>query len=169
MKRIAAVMLVAACLLTVMSGCRDKSQNFSHADLSLAIDGIAVAENTSIEELLDKLGENYTYSEAVSCVYSGMDKVYQYDHTVIYTYPDGDADHLMEVYCTANTVTSRGVAIGADVSEVEEAYGAAVKETGILRYTLPTKASQYESASLYFETADGKVSAVGFTVEHRTE
>ena len=58
--------------------------------------------------LLGSCGKK-TISEAVSCVYTGMDKTYAYSDRILYTYPDGDADRLLELYCTADVQTAQGV------------------------------------------------------------
>ena len=86
--------LLLTCLLLGALLCACGKKTISEADLSLTVDGTAVRPDTSASALLDAFGADYTYSEAVSCVYTGMDKTYAYNDLILYTYPDGDTDRL---------------------------------------------------------------------------
>ena len=74
--------LLLTCLLLGALLCACGKKTISEADLSLTVDGTAVRPDTSVSALLDAFGADYTYSEAVSCVYTGMDKTYAYNDLI---------------------------------------------------------------------------------------
>lgn len=168
MKRICSVILLAALLCALLCACG--KEMFGEADLALDIGGISVTAETDVRTILDAFGDDYDYAEAISCVYTGMDKTYQYDDCILYTYPDGDDDCLMELYCTANVATAKGIAIGANLKDVENAYGTDYTRAGItVTYALEAPDSLTLPASLYFEIENDKVCAIGITSAHRAE
>ena len=95
MKKTICLLLTALLLCALLGSCGKKT--ISEVDLTLTVGGTAVRPDTSVSALLDAFGTDYTYSEAVSCVYTGMDKTYAYSDRILYTYPDGDADRLLEL------------------------------------------------------------------------
>ena len=119
MKKTICLLLTALLLCALLGSCGKKT--ISEVDLTLTVGGTAVRPDASVSALLDAFGTDYTYSEAVSCVYTGMDKTYAYSDRILYTYPDGDADRLLELYCTADVQTAQGVGIGASRKDVEAA------------------------------------------------
>lgn len=170
MKRRTICAVLAVCLLCLLAACGKEKSGVSLEDLSLTVGGNVVTASSDVPELLEAFGDGYTYAEAVSCVYTGMDKTYLYPDVSIYTYPDGKDDRLMEIYCTADVTTAKGVAIGATLAEVEQAYGKDYHRMGdIVAYELPTSGSSMEPASLYFELDGSTVMAIAITTEHRTE
>lgn len=168
MKKTLCLLLTGLLLCTLLGACGKKT--LSEADLSLTVGGTAVRPDTSVSALLDAFGGNYTYSEAVSCVYTGMDKTYAYDDLILYTYPDGDTDRLLELFCTANVQTAQGIAIGASRKEIEAAYGTDYTQAGsTLTYALAAQDDLTVPASLYFELDGDTVCAIGLTSAHRAE
>lgn len=162
--------LCALLLTLVLAGC---GKGYPEPGPFLELGGKQInAESTSVDEVLAILGGGYEYAEAVSCVYDGMDKTYTYPDAVVYTFPDGDGDRLMELYCTGGDVkTPAGISLGDSRDKVVQTYGDGFTEKGIvLAYDLKKPASaDNEPASLYFELTGGKVSAIGITSEHRSE
>ena len=66
--------------------------------------------------------------------------------------------------------TSKGITFGSSVAEIEAAYGTdCTKSDTLLTYALPVSGENMEPASLYFELENGRVTAIGMTVEHRAE
>ena len=169
MKKLLFFALVLALVLGLCACGSDAK--FSEADLSLTVDGVSVTAKSKVADLLGSFGEGYEYSEAISCVYEGMDKTYEYANVTLYTYPDGDSDRLMELYCVGgNVATSKGITFGSTKAEVLAQYGDGCVETGsMLSYELPVSGSDNLPASLYFMLKDGKVSAIAITAEHRAE
>lgn len=164
--------IVCAVLLALLlTGCGGSKQT---ADPALVIGGVTIEDTLSVVsvlDVLDGLGWSYEYDEAISCVYDGLDKTYTYENAVVYTYPDGGSDKLMELYCTGGDVrTPAGIALGDSRDKVVETYGDGYVEAGIvLSYEKKAASRDNEPASLYFEFTDGKVSAIGITSEHRGE
>ncbi len=168
MKKTICLLLTALLLCALLGSCGKKT--ISEVDLTLTVGGTAVRPDTSVSALLDAFGTNYTYSEAVSCVYTRMDKTYAYSDRILYTYPDGDADRLLELYCTADVQTAQGVGIGASRKDVEAAYGTEYTQAGnTMTYALAAQDSLTIPASLYFELDGDTVCAIGLTSAHRAE
>ena len=168
MKKTICLLLTALLLCALLGSCGKKT--ISEGDLTLTVGGTAVRPDTSVSALLDAFGTDYTYSEAVSCVYTGMDKTYAYSDRILYTYPDGDADRLLELYCTADVQTAQGVGIGASRKDVEAAYGTEYTQAGnTMTYALAAQDSLTIPASLYFELDGDTVFAIGLTSAHRAE
>lgn len=167
-KRLA--LLLSALLLLGLCACGGDTAAFTKDDLSLTVHGVTVTVETPVEEILSQLGEDYDYAEAISCVYEGMDKTFDYDGATLYTYPDGDADRLMELYCTGDVQTAKGLGLGASKDDVVKLYGSDFTEAGsVLSYALPASSPENLPASLYFLLENGQVTAIAITAEHRAE
>ncbi len=116
--------LVLACVLLALSLCACGAKgDFAAADVQLTFAGVTVTADTPVDTLLAALGGDYAYTEAISCVYTGMDKTYTYPGATLYTYPDGEEDRLMELYCETDVQTSRGIGIGASKQDIVAQYG----------------------------------------------
>ena len=143
------------------------------------LDGTATLRGTSATHVpvrceadcvLALLGGEYEYYEAISCVYDGMDKTYTYGDCVLYTFPDGDTDRLMELYCTGGDVSAQGITFGSSRDAVVETFGDGyVEEGSLLSYETAPASANNTPASLYFELTDGAVTAIGITAEHRSQ
>lgn len=163
--------LLCFALVLVLGLCACGSNaKFSEDDLSLTVDGVAVTVKSEVSDLLDGFGEGYEYSEAISCVYEGMDKTFTYENLSLYTYPDGSSDCLMEIYCVDGDVkTAKGITFGSTKAEIEAAYGKGTEAGSTIAYELPVKSEENMPASLYFVLDDGVVTAIAMTTEHRAE
>ena len=160
-------MILIALALLLLAGCGGKEAAVSPA---LTVDGTTFTHESAVDEILTALGEDFTYYEAISCVYDGMDKTYDYGDVTVYTYPDGDTDQLMELYCTGGDVSAQGITIGSTKDEVVNTFGTGYTEEGsVLSYSLKATEAQNTSASLYFELEDETVTAIAITAEHREE
>lgn len=140
----------------------------------LEINGVSIGCDTEVNSILntlDALDGTCEYAEAISCVYDGMDKTYSYADAVVYTYPDGGGDKLMELSCSGGGVqTPAGISLGDTRDKIIQTYGGSFSEAGtILSYEEAPSTPEMEPASLYFELSDGKVCAIGITAEHRKE
>lgn len=169
MKKLAICFLVFTLTLTLFA-CAG-STALTEADLAVRINGFTATPKTTMDDVRAALGEADDYAEAVSCVYEGMDKTFTYGDVTFYTYPDGETDRLMEVYCTGgDVVTAKGITFGATVTQIEAAYGSDYTRTGkLLTYELPVTAEDNEPASLYFVLENDSVTAIAMTAEHRAE
>ena len=157
-----AMMLVVVMLLSFAAvacgGGEEKSNMFS-----LTIDGVEITGNTKVQQYLDKLGNDYQYSESISCAYDGLDKIYTYDNFSIYTYPDGDQDYVLEVEVLGgNYETGKGIKIGSSRADVIKAYGDKYLEDGILLYYNKTNnANDKTEPMIYFVMENDKVASFG--------
>ena len=168
MKRITALILSAAILCALLCACGKSA--FTEDDISIRVNGETIDTHSSVSAILDAFGPDYAFSEAISCVYTGMDKTYQYPDLFLYTYPDGENDHLMEVYCTADVETAKGIGLGASLKDIEAAYGSGYTRAGVtVTYSLPAPDKQTLPATLYFELDGDAVCAIGITSAHRAE
>lgn len=168
MKRITALILSAAILCALLCACGKSA--FTEDDISIRVNGETIDTHSSVSAILDAFGPDYAFSEAISCVYTGMDKTYQYPDLFLYTYPDGENDHLMEVYCTADVETAKGIGLGASLKDIEAAYGSGYTKAGVtVTYSLPAPDKQTLPATLYFELDGDTVCAIGITSAHRAE
>lgn len=168
MKRITALILSAAILCALLCACGKSA--FTEDDISIRVNGETIDTHSSVSAILDAFGPDYAFSEAISCVYTGMDKTYQYPDLFLYTYPDGENDHLMEVYCTADVETAKGIGLGASLKDIEAAYGSGYTRAGVtVTYSLPAPDKQTLPATLYFELDGDTVCAIGITSAHRAE
>lgn len=168
MKRLFSLFFLTALLCALLCACGKPT--LSENDLSLTVSGVKANPKSDVSALLDALGSDYIYAEAISCVYTGMDKTYEYPGCILYTYPDGDTDHLMELYCTQDVTTDKNISIGASRKDVEAAYGTDYTEAGItLTYALDAPDDLTLPASIYFELKNDTVCAIGITSAHRAE
>lgn len=89
---------------------------FTHNSVTVYVDADA-------STVVDKLGE-FSYFEAPSCAFNGLDKVYTYSSFEIDTYPDGDKDYISAIIFKDDMIeTPEGVTIGMKKEKIEEKYG----------------------------------------------
>lgn len=167
MKKLLWTALLAALILSLLAGCGKKDETVEPA---LTVNGTELTGETPVEDVLALLGEDYEYYEAISCVYEGMDKTYTYPDCILYTYPDGETDHLMELYCTGGDVSAKGVTFGATKDDIVKAFGENYTEEGaMVIYEVEPSSANNTPASVYFELTDGAVTAIAMTAEHRSQ
>ncbi len=120
-------------------------------------DGVEVAVNEDMADVLAALGQEQSYFEAESCAFEGLDKTYTYPGFVITTRPDGDKDYVNSIRLTDDTVsTGEGVYIGSSESDVTTAYGESSSDTeGMLSYTAG-------DVALNFILEDGVVTSIEY-------
>ncbi|MGI6577520.1 MAG: hypothetical protein ACOX1Q_05670 [Eubacteriales bacterium] len=181
MKKIIAVILCIGAILMLVTGCGDNEQTpgnentpgvsdigtFSEADIALIIGGETFRCGEDVTELLEKMGDDYTYSEAISCAYDGLDKNFAYADYDIYTYPDGNIDRVSEITVyNADASTPKGLKVGDTVEVMEQLYGSGYKEEGItLVYVIEPKQENAQGASLYVVAEDGIIQSISITAE----
>ena len=157
------------CVLLCACGSDDKA--LKTEDLSMTVDGKTVSADASVQSMLESFGDAYEMAEAVSCVYSGMERTYAYDGLILYTYPGDDGqEHLMEAYADKDAQTSRGVKIGDSLKEVEESYGSDYTRAGdVVTFSMEAANEQTVPAGVYFELLDDMVTGIGIVAEHRAQ
>lgn len=157
--------LAALCILLSACGGAALTKN----DLSVSVRGTKITTGTAVDELLTAFGEPESQSEAVSCVYSGMDKTYSYSDFTVYSYTEDDCEYFSELYCTENVQTEKGVSIGSSEDAVRKAYGEGLTEGCRISYSLEKGTDTQIPDTLYFEIEEGKVCAIGLICAHRAE
>ncbi|MBP5250420.1 MAG: hypothetical protein J6Z46_10510 [Lachnospiraceae bacterium] len=102
------------------------------AGFVFTFNGVDVRVDDAAADLVDKLG-TYSYFEAPSCAFNGLDKIYTYTSFEIDTYPVGDADYISAIVFKDDTVeTAEGACIGMKKEKIVEKYGAPAEESGTL-------------------------------------
>ncbi len=156
------VLVLMMVLFVTACGGGEKSDMYS-----LTLEGVTIKGNTQVKQYLDKLGDDYEYSESISCAYDGLDKIYTYENFSIYTYPDGDKDYVLEVEVLGgNYATDKGIKIGSSRADVIKAYGEKYFEDGALLYYNKTNdATDKIAPMLYFVMDNDQVISFGITGE----
>ena len=140
-------------LLIVLSACAAKT-GLTEEDLIFGVNGQTFALDSDASKLVEALGEDYSFSEAVSCAYVGMDKVYAYDGISVFTYPLDDIDRIDEIYITSDAYsTEKGITVGSTLEDIQKAYGKeAIDEDGdgLLVLTTEGPSIDTDQPCLYF-------------------
>lgn len=164
MKKLSVLLMIAAMSLMMLTGCGDKKEAGGNM-FALTLNGTTVEGNKEVTPYLEKLGDNYEFSESISCAYDGMDKIYQYEHFNIYTYPEGDKDYVLEVELLDDTyATDKGVKIGMTKDDIVKAYGDNwFGDDTMMTYNKTNNEDDIQAPSLYFYLEDGVITGIGIT------
>lgn len=140
MKKLICILMLAVFLITGCSGGQSLAQEeTTSADNSqtgnqecyYVINDAKIVPGTDFSEALEILGEPVNYTEAASCYYEGMDKIYSYDGFEITTYPVGDKDFVQDINISSDKYTTvEGITIGSTLDAVVDAYGENYELTG---------------------------------------
>ena len=82
--------------------------------------GVDVRVDAAAADIVDKLG-TYSYFEAPSCAFNGLDKIYTYTSFEIDTYPVGDADYISAIVFKDDTAAE--IAAGDDITHFSTPFG----------------------------------------------
>lgn len=98
--------------------------------------GVKVGMDMEAGPIIDALGKDYTYFEAPSCAFEGLDKTYGYGSFEIDTYEQDGKDYISGVFfCDDLIETPEGVALFETKADMIAAYGEGYKEEyGMLVY-----------------------------------
>ena len=119
----AIALLVALAICAALCACGNRQKTLEETDLSMTVNGVEVTTKSSVDTLLTIFDGKYETAEAVSCVYSGMERTYSNETLSVFTYPGDDgAEHLMEAYAQANVQTARGITIGSSLNGMLNLY-----------------------------------------------
>lgn len=166
MKRILTVLCLC---LVFLGGCGKNAQNGTDnsqtenggSSFAFSIDGVAIEPGEDFAGAYAKLGEPDNYTEAASCYYDGMDKVYTYDGFEVRTYPDGDKDIIQDLCLSSDEYsTDKGITVGSSLEDVTSAYGE--------DYSLIGKMYKYyedETRYIYFFVMDDAVKYFGYAID----
>lgn len=101
----------------------------------LKVNNVTVEVDGDAAPVVEALGEPVSYFEAASCAFEGLDKIYTYNGFEIDTYPSKDRDLVSAVILKDDSIaTAEGVCIGDSLEKLQEVYGEAAQENGMLIY-----------------------------------
>lgn len=132
--------------------------SFSAADTNFVYNGVTVALNGDMNNILPLLGEPVSVESQTSCHGVGDDKTFLYDSFVINTYPVGNKDCVLEIIVSdAGVQTAKGIRVGSNESDVIAAYGEDYSKRGMY-YAYETS----DGKSLQFFMQNGTVTEVDY-------
>lgn len=122
--------LLIGLVILALTACTPKAKPiFSAQDASITVSGKKLTPG--MDYTTPVLSSPVDYYEATSCAYVGMDKIYTYESIEVYTYPDGNIDYILEIDLLESGQTTRGIKIGATLSEIEAVYGTTHTSQGL--------------------------------------
>ena len=147
------LVILMVMFVVMLSACGAKA-GLTEDDLIFQTNGGTFALNSDASKLVAALGEDYTFSEAVSCAYEGMDKRYIYDGIMVFTYPLDNIDRIDEIYISSDAYsTSKGITVGSTLSDIQKAYGEDAMDVdgdGLLVLTTEGPSVDTDKPCLYF-------------------
>lgn len=119
----------------VQSTGGQSGQSSNNVGYTFSFNGTTVEVDADVVPILDALGSDYSYYEAASCAFEGLDKMYTYSSFQIDTYPSGDKDCVSAIILKDDSVsTAEGVSIGDSKEKLEQTYGSGSEECNIIKY-----------------------------------
>ena len=110
-------------------------QGSDNAGYAFSFNGTVVEIDADVAPVLEALGSDYTYFEAASCAFEGLDKMYTYSSFEIDTYPSGDKDCVSAIILKDDSVsTAEGISIGDSKNKLEQTYGSGSEECNMIKY-----------------------------------
>ena len=118
------LLIFAILLIAILAGCSENEKTEQGLELKINVDGKLYGLREDSSAIISQLGDDYAYSSAVSCVYKGEDKQYEYEDIIISTVPV-DGKDIVEDYAlkTNKYSTSKGITIGSTKDDAIKAYG----------------------------------------------
>ena len=166
-----AALLMAAAALAGCSGNKpDDKQGIAPgspfkdaSDMAVVINGVTYPVRVDSANVLSALGNDYDYSETVSCVYKGYDKSFEYDDIKVSTVPVDDVD-IIEMFTVTggDHATPRGIRVGDTREAVLAAYGENyTSDDGFyITYTENGDPYDYSAMRIMFKMTDDKVEEI---------
>lgn len=134
------------------------AEPFSKEDMAAVIEGKTFRVRTDSAGLLALLGSGYEYTEAISCVYDGKDKVFKYKDISVNTVPiDGKDVIEMITLSGGGYATARGIKQGDTKEAVLKAYGDKYFDDGYLTYSTTNDPEDIQAERIQFLMEEGIV------------
>lgn len=168
MKKIISILMLTVFLITGCTGNASSSQNGTtgaentqNNECFYVINDAKIVPGTDFSEAFGILGEPVKYTEAASCYYEGMDKIYSYDGFEITTYPVKEKDFVQDINISSDKYkTTEGITVGSTLKEVTDAYGEDYELTGkMYRYFYN------DNLYMYFFINNDVVKFFGYAIE----
>lgn len=176
MKRKIALITVLLMVFAVLSACGGSEGNtessqtqstnqtagFSAEDLSVTVKGVNYKLRVDSAPILAALGDEYEYTEVISCVYDGKDKTYTYPGIAVNTVPVEGKD-IIEMFTLIDSTytTSRGIKVGDTRDKVISVYGDKYFDDGYLTYSTTNDEKDIEAQRIQLLMgADDKVQEI---------
>lgn len=120
--------------------------------------GVKVGMDMEAAPIIAALGDGYTYFEAPSCAFEGLDKNYNYGSFEIDTYEQNGKDYIAGVFfCDDLIETPEGVCLFETKADMTAAYGEGYKEEkGLLVY-------EKEGMKLKFILEGDEITSIEYT------
>ena len=94
-------------------------------------ESVTLSPDVDMNEVLRLLGDAYSYYEAPSCAFHGLDKIYTYNDFEIDTYPDGETDRIYLITLLSDLIgTPEGLMIGLPEADIVALYGEPQEKKG---------------------------------------
>lgn len=112
-------------MVLIITGCgKHGGNNEGGKELSYTISGVTITPGEDFSEAYKTLGEPDKYTEAASCYFDGMDKVFTYSGFEVRTYPVGEKDYVQDLCISSDEYkTDKGITVGSSLEDVVKAYG----------------------------------------------
>ena len=116
------ILLIGCLLITGCGEAKEAKQETESKVYSFTDNGNEFVLGAIFDE--DKLGQNSSYSETVSCASQGTDKTYTYPNFEVKTYNDGKDDRILSIYLITDDVqTKEGVKVTDSYQKMLDTYG----------------------------------------------
>ena len=173
MKRYLSIFLLVVICLTGCSASSSSGNSQSGDDKTTAggeqtteagayvVNGVTVVPGKDFADANKALGEPVKYTEAASCYYEGMDKIYSYDGFEITTYPVKEKDFVQDISINSDKYkTTEGITVGSTLKDVTDAYGEDYELTGKMYRYFYT-----DNLYMYFFVINDAVKYFGYAIE----
>lgn len=138
-------------LVLLLAGCSGKEEGGNKKDddksgVSYTVNDVTIVPGEDFAPMYEKLGEPVVYTEAASCYFDGMDKVFTYDGFEVRTYPAEGGKDIVQDLCISTTAysTEEGITVGSPIADVINAYGEDYSLTGkMYKYYADDKSYTY--------------------------
>ncbi len=168
MKKIISILMLTVFLITGCAGNAASSQNDTTSaedtqnnECFYVINDAKIVPGTDFSEALGILGDPVKYTEAASCYYEGMDKIFSYEGFEITTYPVKEKDFVQDINISSDKYkTTEGITVGSTLKDVTDAYGEDYELTGkMYRYYYS------DNLYMYFFIINDAVKYFGYAIE----